>query len=487
MTKNAKMYFVAVVSPESNTVAILEFLSHLHELLASYIGEVNTENIQRNFSTVSFLLEEAVDHNEPGQVQVDVLKLVVPTPSVVSKVVEQVQTKSASLFNTAWTMYKNVSGQLDSTPAHLQNQQMSNEKIDIGFGSKGGVTGAGPDIWYRGGEVKHNTNEIFFDVVDEIVSGLYDSPSLSDGNRSLLSVEKITRVEATSKLSGIPECRLHVKDLPNLRENFLFHPCALPINANALRCPDVVLGLGSGISSKVSSIEAGDLDRAIVFTPPEGSATIATLVYPNTTTTQNQATNSTSSGLNLPFTVNCSAVCGADACEVKIQIRPTKALLANISGAKDSTGASGAKGSSCIESLAVSLPLPSFLVASPLRTSLGEADFDETPGRCRIIWRTPVWDLKTKSSITLEGTFKYVPGTRAASGKINNSEIEVAMELSCGMIPSFSICNGVKIEMVEVKNADYIPFKGCRYSSKISSLEYRVVFDGRGDNNVSID
>ncbi|KAJ2785120.1 AP-3 complex subunit mu-2 [Coemansia javaensis] len=174
-----ELIFLAIVSREVPPLEVLEVLEGVVQALGEYIGRLSELTIKENFVTVYQLLSEMVDSGATVTTDTAVLRGLVPVPSLVSRVIE------------------NVSG------------------IGIGPERRPNVnTSSTP---WRAQGIRHASNEFFVDVVERIDAVL-------DSGGSVVSYDVSGDISCKSQLTGMPDLTM-VLNRPEIMDDVTFHPC----------------------------------------------------------------------------------------------------------------------------------------------------------------------------------------------------------------------------------------------------------------------
>ncbi|KAJ1832514.1 hypothetical protein LPJ63_003487 [Coemansia sp. RSA 2711] len=174
-----ELIYLAIVSQEVPPLEVLELLEGVVQALSEYIGKLSETTIKENFVTGYHLLSEMVDSGSVVTTDTAVLRGVVPVPSLVNRVIENV-----SGIGISAEKRPNVS--LSSTPWRPQG-------------------------------IRHATNEFFVDMVERI-----DAIFGSDG--SVVSYDVSGDISCKSRLSGMPDLVM-VLSRPEIMDDVAFHPC----------------------------------------------------------------------------------------------------------------------------------------------------------------------------------------------------------------------------------------------------------------------
>ncbi|KND03535.1 uncharacterized protein SPPG_08897 [Spizellomyces punctatus DAOM BR117] len=175
------LVFLAVTEEEVSPLSVLHFLHRTVDLLVDYFGPVTELIIKENFVIVYELLEELLDYGFPYITEPNILKDVVPPPSLLSTVMNAVSL--GTNFGT-----KQPSGSLSSVP-------------------------------WRSTGIKYTNNEIFFDIVETV-------DAILDRNNNIITAEAHGEVLCNTRLSGMPDLILTFMNHRVLEDNMTsFHPC----------------------------------------------------------------------------------------------------------------------------------------------------------------------------------------------------------------------------------------------------------------------
>ncbi|KAJ3194851.1 AP-3 complex subunit mu-2 [Irineochytrium annulatum] len=154
---------------------------HMADLFVSYFGGLSELILKDNFAIVYELLEELLDYGQPYITEPNILKDMIPPPSLYSSVMNAVS-------------------------------------IGTSFGTKT-PTGALSQVPWRTAGIKYNQNEIFFDVNETIDVTVDRYGSIVTGNIH-------GEIICGSKLSGMPELTLGFSNSRLFEDAMVsFHPC----------------------------------------------------------------------------------------------------------------------------------------------------------------------------------------------------------------------------------------------------------------------
>ncbi|KAJ2695811.1 hypothetical protein H4218_005011 [Coemansia sp. IMI 209128] len=177
--QRGELVYLGIVSQEVPALEVLELLEGVVLALVEYIGHLSELTIKENFATVYQLLSEMVDSGSAVTTDTSVLRGLVPVPSLVDRVIENVsgigiRTEKRPDVNTS------------STP-------------------------------WRSQGIRHTNNEFFVDIVERI-----DATVGADG--SVVSYDVSGDISCKSRLTGMPELLL-VMNRADAMDDVAFHPC----------------------------------------------------------------------------------------------------------------------------------------------------------------------------------------------------------------------------------------------------------------------
>jgi AP-2 complex subunit mu-1 len=158
--KRGNIWLAAVTRQNVNASMVFEFLMKLCEVMSSYFGKINEDNVKNNFVLIYELLDEILDYGYPQNTDTGILKTFITQTGIKSQTREE--------------------------QAQITNQ----------------VTG---QIGWRREGIKYRRNELFLDVLENV--NLLMSPQ-----GQVLSAHVAGRVIMKSYLSGMPECKFGMND-----------------------------------------------------------------------------------------------------------------------------------------------------------------------------------------------------------------------------------------------------------------------------------
>merc|ERR1711871_85512 len=195
-----ELFFLCVVQTEVPPLLVIEFLHRICDVLQDYLGEVSEEVVKENFVLLYQLLDEMMDNGFPLTTEPNILKSMILPPTTLGK------------------MAKSISMGSSNVVADLPDGTLSNVP------------------WRKGG-VKYSTNEIYFDVIEEI-------DCIIDANGSTVSCEVLGTIQCNCRLSGMPDISLTFAQ-PDVLQDCSFHPCV--------------------------RFGRGERERVMSFVPPDGN------------------------------------------------------------------------------------------------------------------------------------------------------------------------------------------------------------------------
>ncbi|EPQ59498.1 clathrin adaptor, mu subunit [Gloeophyllum trabeum ATCC 11539] len=172
---------LAPISGDVDPLFAFAYLRTFIDILREYLGHVSASTLRDNFDVVYQLLEETLDSGgHPLTTSPNALREIVIPPSLLNKLLSVAGANISSLSAAS------------SNPF------------------------ASPIPW-RKANVRHNNNEIYFDVVEELRAVV---------NRSgvSLSNEVLGKIDTNSRLSGTPDLLLTFSN-PKVLTDCSFHPC----------------------------------------------------------------------------------------------------------------------------------------------------------------------------------------------------------------------------------------------------------------------
>ena len=158
-----------------------EFLVRVADIFVDYFEVCTAATMKSHFVTVYQLLEEMMDSGVPTNTESNLLKELIPPPSVVGRI--------ASVMS-------------------------GNAGVAASAVLPGGLASAVP---WRRSDCRYGSNEVFFDVVECVDATL-------DGDGRLLSGAVYGELYCNTRLSGMPDLTLSFSN-HGLLDDVRFHPC----------------------------------------------------------------------------------------------------------------------------------------------------------------------------------------------------------------------------------------------------------------------
>jgi len=270
--------------------------------------------------------------------------------------------------------------------------------------------------WRKMG-VKYATNEIYFDIVEEIHTTV-------EPNGMPAYTEVSGEIQSLCKLSGMPDLTLSFQN-PHILDDLSFHPC---VRYNRFE------------QSKILS-----------FVPPDGNYKLMTYRVKGQ--------------LQLPL-------------YVKPQISLN---TASGSGRVNIMVGSKLAGKNVIEDVVVIIPFPKNLASTSFTANIGNIQIDDLTKICRWIIgklpkeKTPILE----GSVTLSGSAPPAsvntassPSSASQGGVLATSSDAAPVVQVEFKITQFS-ASGLKVDSLAVHNENYKPYKGVRAVTKAGKFHVR--------------
>ncbi|KAJ7122857.1 Mu homology domain-containing protein [Mycena epipterygia] len=205
------MRILCPVSGDVDPLFAFAFLQTFIDILREYFGTLSAATLKDNFDVVYQLLEETLDSGgHPLTTSPNALRDIVLPPSLLSKLLSVAGANINSTINSG-----------------------------SGLGAAGGPFSS-PIPWRKAG-VRYNSNEIYFDMVEEL-------KAIVNKHGTTLSSSVWGKIETNAKLSGTPDCLLTFTN-PHVITDCAFHPCV--------------------------RLQRWKRDSSLSFVPPDGHFTLA--------------------------------------------------------------------------------------------------------------------------------------------------------------------------------------------------------------------
>ena len=286
-------------------------------------------------------------------------------------------------------------------------------------------SGTLPNIPWRRAGVKHNPNEIYLDIVEEI-------DAVVDIVGNVISFDVAGSIQVQSKLSGIPDLLLTFKD-PSLIDDCSLHPC---VRYNRFEEDGIVSFVPSDGHFTLMRYRVKPSALQMGFTPPIICTPL--LRYANANA------NAANGGNN---TNNNDALNGS--IDVKIAARSISTLF----------NVESKRGSVAIENVSVSIPFPKIVKTANLKVNVGQVLYDETSK----VAKWTIGDLDEKMRPHLTGVMK-LDGTKRPD---ENPTLSITWN-----IPLVSL-SGLTVGGLSVTGERYKPYKGVRNIVKSGRFQVR--------------
>lgn len=174
------LFLLTVVQAEIAPLLVIDFLNRVLEVFKEYFGEVSEDSLKENFVNVYLLLDEMMDNGYPFTTEFNVLKeMIAPSDFVADLAAEFTGTQG-------------------------------NQKTQLPDGSM-------TNIPWRPTRPKYSTNEIYFDIIEEI-------DCIIDVNGLIVTSEITGHIQVNCRLSGMPDLTLTFNN-PRIFDDCSFHPC----------------------------------------------------------------------------------------------------------------------------------------------------------------------------------------------------------------------------------------------------------------------
>lgn len=405
--------YLAACPAEVSPLLILEFLHRVGDTFQDYFGTPADESaMKENFSTVYQLLEEMLDYGWPLTTEPNALKAMIRPPTVMGKLQQAVTGTSSAVVSNV-----------------LPNGTVSNMP------------------WRKAG-VKHTSNEIYIDIIEEI-------DAIVDGTTGrLVSSDVSGSVQVKSRLSGVPDMLLTFRD-PELIDDCSFHPCV-----------------------RYGRYEK---DRVVSFVPPDGLFELMRYRV------RHNPNNSMSSNSHITPPIFCTPTFhyGPNSGRVTIVVgaRPTNSLIYSAS----STHATNTAANLSMEDIVITIPFAKAVRTATLNVNFGRVMYDEAANVAK--WDMGKLDerMSTQRQPQLTGTMVLDTNITVNTDSSSKNKSNITNN-SCGngsgnsldnpplqlsWVAPFASVSGVAISGLTMTGERYSPFKGMRNMCKSGSYQVR--------------
>ncbi|KAG9317151.1 Mu homology domain-containing protein [Chiua virens] len=216
-----ELRLIASVSGDADPLIAFAFLQAFSDILHDYFGTVSTATLKDNFDVVYQLLEETLDSSGyPLTTSPNALRDIVLPPSLLSKLLASLPTAASSGPNR---------------PGSSVASSISSSAF------------ASPIPWRKLG-VRHNHNEILFDVTEEM-------RAIVGRNGATLTSIVYGKIECNARLTGMPDLLLSFSN-PNVIKECAFHSCVRQV-----------------------WLQRWTREKTLSFVPPDGKSVLAEYQY----------------------------------------------------------------------------------------------------------------------------------------------------------------------------------------------------------------
>jgi hypothetical protein len=437
--------YLAACPSEVSPLLILEFLHCVANTFGDYFGSPTDENaIKENFSTVYQLLEEMVDNGWPLTTEPNALQDMIHPPTMMGKVrtsrhvslgtvCSYICCRCHAILHNMWVCvcasyftYTSCFVLFHSLCIYCILFYLSSflSKIQqVVTGSNAVVAESLPQgtvsnmPWRKAG-VRHSSNEIYVDLVEEI-------DAIVDANGRVVSSDVNGSIQAQAHLSGVPDLLMTFAD-PALIDDCSFHPCV--------------------------RYARYEIDRVVSFVPPDGDFELMKyrvknahdLINPPIFCTPQISFGDSEESTQGRITVN-------------VGVKPINSLILP----NNRKGGGGGSGSGLvIEDVAVTIPFARVVRTANLTVNIGTILYDEAAKVAK--WVIGKLDPSKRPQLT--GTLLLLSGD-------DKPEENPPLQLHW-RIPQASV-SGVSVSGLSMVGEEYHPYKGVRCITKSGRFQIR--------------
>jgi len=333
------MFVLAAVSKEVPALLVTEFVHRILDVLELYLGEVSEHSLTANFSTVYQVLEEMMDSGLPLMSEPNALVDIVRPPRGIGQFVAEMFTGRKS----------SVAGALSTSATSV--------------------------IPWRRADVVYATNDIYFDIVEEV-------DCIVEPNGTVAANAVKGTIWCKCQMSGIPDLTLWFND-PSRITDPGFHPCV-----------------------RLARFEK---DRIVSFVPPDGPFRLMTYTVASREHVSPVYVRPTihwrDSGARLSFVLATKPM-GASG----TLLRSTVASSGGVGVAMGSpSAAGGGEDGAAVDGVALVVSFPPAITTVDLVASKGSVTYDSSTNQ--LIWnlgRIPA----ASAPLELTGSVHIAPGSR---------------------------------------------------------------------------
>jgi len=287
----------------------LDWLHRVADVFEEYFGPLSDARIKENFVTVYELLEEMMDNGIPFTTEPNILKELIIPPTIAGKFVSGLTGKS----------------------------QVSAEMPGTALGN----------VRWRKSHVKYSTNEIFFDIIEEIDGTI-------DANGFMSNGEVSGHIDVNCHLSGMPDLTMKLNN-PRIMNDCSFHPCV--------------------------RYNRWEMEKLLSFIPPDGKFKLMDFRVKGQ--------------VQLPIYVTPG-----------IRFSETGGTVRVVVGSKGNPASSVNAGNKPPEDISITIPFPRAVSSATLSANFGQVQFDDATKICK--WK--LGKLPQNGTSILEGTVALQTG-----------------------------------------------------------------------------
>ncbi|KAF2485271.1 Adaptor complexes medium subunit family-domain-containing protein [Neohortaea acidophila] len=482
--------FLSPCSSSAEPLLVLEFLHRVADALQEFLGSpLMATKITSSYDIIAQIAAEIADAGIVCQSEANALRDVVETGSGVLK--NLLDSIGASASSPALSISGGAGS--SSIPAALRSQLQPAQSSQ------------GSAVPWRRSNVRHTSNELYVDFVESLFV------TLAPSGRAL-SAFAHGSIMFNCKVSGVPDLVLNLmtdgkgagmgtkgEQLQRVMERVVFHPC---VRLNRWKS-----------------------DGSLSFVPPDGKFALCgyevDLLGPDAPLTVSNPRAKSTSGLDLPVSIDVSTGLGTNGADFEVRITQpvrslaTASLQSNLGPQGRSKPGQSGRPQQPVEDITIHVPIPpNVRNVSDLRPSKGEAHWNPATSmvewhvlekdvgpsgvalRCTVQGKPAEEDEEFTAGGVMNGvtatTYDYDDdvqtgdtsrlGNQASSAEINGSSADSQrqrLERNRELMPtsatlSFSLKgslpSGLRVESLAVDNkrsrglgADIKPYKGVKY------------------------
>jgi AP-3 complex subunit mu len=419
------LFFVASAHPDTLPLSVSDFLTTLADTLHDYFGELNEHAIKDNFISVYELLDEMLDNGFPLTLEPNILKQLVPPPTVMTRVIGTVTGDSTS--GSSKIPFPTVS---PMTP------------------------------WRRQG-VKYAHDEIFVDICEN-VDLIYSSTSSPKLTHALVRGS----IHVNCCLSGNPDITMSLKSVQKLDDTALHHCVRRDTFQEsgqlAFVPPDGRFTLMDYvIRNKATFTPPVEVESFVKYDTASLNGTVSITVRPRFTIPPSPYAPSGQSfssaampSLNIPSQSSSSSP-GA---KVLAQVMNASARI----GASSLSVSSQSRADAVMEDVEVIVPFGRGIASASLSSNIGSVEFDSSSGTCQ--WM--VGSIARGVTPTLTGSVTIAAGQPSIG-------LAPPCVLAKFRIQGYAV-SGMFVDRLELApNEKYKYFKGLRCVTSAGRYEIR--------------